>query len=234
MTEEKAKRIIEQTKIEPFIELSIQVQKIRRNLLLCSVLCLAVFFGGEIKTNPNGMGMAVSGLPLKYQAHALLGVTIYFWIYYIWSGWQTFYKWKLRRTAHSRIDKLTDQGLANTTETDYSFAQETVVRFLKNAYGNIIREVEGLEGQLADKTQSTQNPTLADRIDRLNRNIREFEKNSEQAKKFSISFWSYQKSLIVDWLIEYWLPIILGIIAIIAVFAHLKYGPIDWPWINIK
>lgn len=106
MTNEEAVKKDHDTRVEPFIELPLQALKIRRNLLLCCFFCCAIFFGATLDESFSGGGYRIQGLPVKYLPHVMLVITTYFWGYFLWLGWQTFNKWKLRRSAETRLEKM--------------------------------------------------------------------------------------------------------------------------------
>ncbi|WP_319543178.1 hypothetical protein [uncultured Pseudodesulfovibrio sp.] len=132
---ETTQDIIKQTAAEPFIEFPDRVMKTRRNLLVCCLLSFAVFMGGQLGTNPSAMGLNIKGLPLNYFPMVLWVVTLYFEVYFAWSGWQTYWRWRLRRTVLSELEKMATGRTSSGITSDYAMSQHTALPQLFKDWG---------------------------------------------------------------------------------------------------
>ncbi len=237
MTNEEAVRKVKETRAEPFIELSPQALKVRRNLLLCCVFCTAIFFGADIDGGPSGGGLRVTGLPLDYLPFVVTIITVYFLIYFIWLGWQTYRKWKLRRAAETQIEKMLSGGSAYGFESDYSSSQETVMIWLQGAYDGIVKATNQALQELhhfgpPKENQRIEVKEVAKKTEALTMAMQRFETHGEYASNFVKSFKRYQKALRITWWLEYFLPIGLGTTSIALILWHVIHGHIAWPWLN--
>jgi len=82
---------------EPFIELPLQAQKVRRNLLTFSLATLGIIIFGEIKGQATLLG--IKGPPLNpcNINLCLLLITLYFLIYFVFLGHNTTIKMETQK-----------------------------------------------------------------------------------------------------------------------------------------
>ncbi len=73
---------------------------------------------------------------------------------------------------------------------------------------------------------------LSKSFDSLTHSFQSFEEHGLYAQDFAKSFRTYQKALIITWLLEYFLPITLGLVSLGLIVWHINYGPVAWMWTN--
>lgn len=207
----EANLLVNETKIEPFIELPLQALKTKRNLLICCILCCAVFFGGEIQSLPSALGTQVTGLPLSKLPIGLFFITLYFEISFWWLGRQTYQKWKLRLTGRNVVQNASDEVSKDekTSQTDHTISHDT-----------IIKRIDLIFKWLEQHGASLGNHRVG------------IEKHLSSLPSFVKSFWQYQDDLKWNWILEYWFPLVFGAVGMLMLIIDYFY-PISWPWISI-
>lgn len=224
MTDEKADELKKDIQIEPFIELPIQALKVKRNLWICTILSFGALIGGHVKSDPSGMSFRIEGLPMEYAPHLLLGMTVYCAIYFFLLGKQTITIWRLRQTATSRMEKNKGKRTMLDATDDYGHSQETVIKYFKTLNEKVIESMESIVENLQGY-ETTLNSHASNRAPgntppgntyagKLEDDIRDFQsavdrfnEKADITSRFEKKFFSYQNSLILNWIIEYYLPL---------------------------
>lgn len=86
---------------EPFwYEFQDSVIKIRRNLLITSIVTIAVFLG-DLHIDPGStiFGLKFTGLTDDFVKIGLSLITIYFFVHFLWCGIDSFFEWRARVTG---------------------------------------------------------------------------------------------------------------------------------------
>jgi len=216
-----------QIKDEPFISLPTQSYKVRRNALLCSVLCLYQTYG------PNSLGgefeifKKTISLPGLWFNVALLGTTFYFGIYFAMLGWNAFQKWRQRSTgienSQANMNTSTYDGGSKQQPVDQTTGFETIENVLQNWQKKIDKlpdEKTIMELKSIDPSNNHISNAKLDELIRacgnLNSMYDSFIKSDMQSKlvAFEKGFWKHQrKSYSTFFLLEFGGPLVLSLIA---------------------
>ena len=214
----------------PFIELPLQALKVRRNLLTFSIMTLIVVKFGNMTWTPTGLGLTgpkLSGCSINLS---LLTITLYFLIYFAFLGHQTQQRWKLRMTGIS-LDELVNQGVAleGAIQTDESLKQQTSMDYIVKKTDGILKRLNELQ-KIPLGNQGTQGLTVA--INNLETSFASYKIDKTKLEYVTHSFFRYQGSYKINWILEYALPVSLGAAAVISMLIHIFWGPIYWPWLT--
>ena len=216
--------IIKKIGSDPFIELPLQALKVRRNLLLVSILTLAIAIFGDITGSPQILGIQGPQIPSFWFNISLTIITLYFTVYFYWLGLQTSRKWKLRLTGITLQDVVGSVQRANREKfTDKSIEQSTGIYELTEVASSIVSHYENLCVGESEITTEDSTKELANRLSNLKTILAKMETLASKLEPFNKSFWEYQKSYKFHWIFEFIFPLLLGTIAILAMLYHLSY-----------
>lgn len=96
-----------------FAEFSESVWKIRTNLIVVSMISIAVVFGGlHIDSDSQILGLKFKGLSDSILAAGLKAVVLYLLIHFVWAALDSFFEWRLRVTG-TRVAFITTARLAS-------------------------------------------------------------------------------------------------------------------------
>ena len=117
--DEKSIKAVEKSLGEPaFIEFQENTWKIRTNLLLASVIAVAVVFGDlNIESDSTILGLKFRGLSDAILTNGLIAMTVYLLAHFIWSSFDSLLEWRLRVTG-TRVAFVTT-GVVASEHADY-------------------------------------------------------------------------------------------------------------------
>jgi len=224
-------------------ELSTQGQRLRTNLIVLSVISIAIVLGDlRIGLDSSILGMKIVGLDDALVRNGLFWIVIYLTCHFSWSSWDSFQEWRLRITG-TRVAFFTTGKFAGRIE-DYPNdpRQSTLYNWWKTEaikighIGNKAKEMdeklstceEGLKKLIQDPQDSTNlNNALRataearEKISVLTNGINETkslldsQRIPASLKRFDRCFHLFLKSQNLRWLLfDLLIPIILGLIAI--------------------
>lgn len=186
---------------EPFISLSEQAYKARRNMLIFSMCCLARWHGLSLKNGFNFDGNEIQNLDFTLLDRILLITTVYFTLYFFVLGLNVAKKWLLRTTGMEnslqgrKVAYWGGEGLSPEVNQSTAWPTiETEIKELQNALNNLET------GQKVDLA------ALQKRLDQ----------NRTQFIAFEKKFWTYFiDTWFAFWVFEYGGPLAFSCIAII-------------------
>jgi len=133
-----------------FPEFSDRVEKLRRNLLIISLITLGLFFGGlDVDPSSTLLGLKFKGLTTNSIHTGLLVLNVYMFIHFIWCAWDSILEWKLRITGTRQIlkttweDECTDQAENPQQSTLYNWWLERARKI-----GNLTEKTAELSNKL--------------------------------------------------------------------------------------
>ena len=224
----RKKDIDKDTITTPFIELPLQALKVRRNLLTFSIASLAVVKYGEIHGKFKFLNIEGPELSACTINWLLLVITTYFLVYFFFLGYQTQHKWKLRMTGLCLEDFTVETiHLENSLQTDESLKQNTAMEDIVKRTNEIIKKLDGLQ-KIPMGNQDVQG--LKEATNNLKDAFNSYNVDKEKLKHVTHSFFKYQNNYKANWILEYALPVSLGVAAVISMVIHIFIGPIYWPW----
>lgn len=198
---------------EPFISLSEQALKVRRNLLLSSSISYFILFFSPSIENITVLGAKLEHLEEGSIFFAISLITIYFTIYFSWLGFDEFLKWRLRLTGVESTYYKKVQGGVFGGDLESEIDQDT-------AYAKIITSTREIKNIL-----SIIDPTNNNTKDTLNTLIGQIKGlPTDNIRKFINCFWLYQKQQIIRFaLFDYIGPITYSItsIVLLSIYASL-------------
>lgn len=207
----------------PFIELTENTLKTRRNLLITSVVLLLInVFELTVQSGRTQYGY-FSGLSTYELKVMLVGFILYFTIYFSWAAWDEIVKWRFY---------LTVGYPKNTNPHDKSY--QVAFRFLKSIddepvyhAGKLSNVIDGLHthGQSLVKDINRDNikkHELEAKVDELSNFIKTYwytnlKNDLERIGRFERSFWLYGKQQRVRFfLVDIGMPILMAIIGLLS------------------
>nr|WP_287412810.1 hypothetical protein [Pseudodesulfovibrio sp.] len=133
----------EYMKENPFITLPLQAYKIRRNMLLCAILCAFQALYGLLDGTFTVIGNNL-GFPWPHFDFILLAVALYFTSYFFMLGRGTLMKWRLRSTGEpdSIANTIGNKGIASKGTNGIEVSQTTAWQTIDSIFGSLKRYVQ--------------------------------------------------------------------------------------------
>lgn len=123
-----------------------EVLRIRRNLMLISIVSIFLTLGGlQLQPESSILGLRLSGLTTMLAKNGLLVVTGYLLAHFVWASIESFLEWRLRITG-TRVAFVTTARLASES-ADYPNdpRQSTLYNWWKEEVGKV--------GSIGEKAQ---------------------------------------------------------------------------------
>ena len=244
--EDKNIKAVEKVLGEPaFAEFTENTWRIRTNLILASIISIAVVLGDlHIESGSSIFGLKFEGLDDSLVRGSLLWVLIYLLIHFLWSAFDSLNEWRLRVTG-TRVAWVTAATFASE-EGDYPGdpRKSTLYNWWKvhaSRIGNLTEKIKGIETTLKG-FENDLNKIISDRavanevinicmphisttnshVVELRQKLTEFSNVFESKriptslKRFDLWFQICLRSQNLRWLVvEFSIPILLGIFALL-------------------
>jgi len=171
-------KAVEKVLGEPaFAEFTSNAWKIRTNLIIVSVISIAVVFADlHIDTGSTVLGLKFQGLNDSVLTKGLFGVTLYLLLHFIWSAIDSLLEWRLRVTG-TKVAFVTT-GMFASDHADYPRdpRQSTLYNWWKDdarKIGNLTGKLSDIEKKLNEwdtrlKTQFTEKPDAMNIVNATN------------------------------------------------------------------
>lgn len=218
-----------------FADLTENALRIRRNLLVTSVITLFIYYASiKIKEDSAFLGLHFEGLTNIKIEIGLLILLLYFLIHFLWFVWDSIYEWRLRITGMSKLSSVLVEGgdvgddLRNSTLYNWWRLQSEDIRLAKLKLEqlefpiNLLKEV--VEGDKVRLEPYQLNTQLNDILIKLNSiqqymkrvvTVMEHQRFHYSLERFDKWYRHFLTSQNMRWLfIEVLLPIGLGLWAI--------------------
>lgn len=227
---------------EPFaIEFSDYTKKSRSNLMLASVLAIALIANNlKLTADSSLLGLKLESFSMEIIYQLLLFLCAYHLVHFTWLAWDNFLKWKLRLTGSHRIheggfaDSISDNKPNPSQTTLYYWwkkevqtltVQKEEINSILNLLGNnsidthLGVEKNVVRGDIAEINRNVQN--LSNNFNKFSE-ILESNRIPASLGKFNKWFFYMHTSQSIRWiLIELLLPLILGIVAIYFLYGKV-------------
>lgn len=186
---------------EPFIQLPQQALKARRSLLFTSVLCgLRALPGVVWPPSITISGNTIKGLDALSINCFIMAITLYFGVYFLFTGWETYSKWKLRRTGAAKDMYMRNGG--GSIPMGYSEQLIEQSTAYADAVTRIVEIKKDLKGNSFDLTSETE------RFAKLIKHLDPLLLHSTKR------FWRHQQLVVRRFVLEFHFPLLLAISAI--------------------
>lgn len=140
--------------------LSEQAEKVRRNLLVFSLVSVAgVLWDVGLKTDASIFGFTFDGLTPDKILAGLALITGFSFVHFIWLSWDSFLEWRLRITG-TRLAFVT---VGRTSSEDADYPDDPRQSTLHYWWAERARITGDMSGKL-----SAMKPQLAEMVDRIN------------------------------------------------------------------
>lgn len=246
--EDEKLKAVEKVLGEPaFAEFTPNAWKIRTNLIIASVISIAVVFA-DLHIDPGStvLGLKFHGLSDTVLTNGLFGVTLYLLLHFVWSAIDSLLEWRLRVTG-TKVAFVTT-GMFASDHADYPRdpRQSTLYNWWKDdarKIGNLTGKLSEIEKQLREwdtrlKAQFTEKPdamnivnatslisSVRDAVMKLERSITET-KDTVSALRIPVSlrrfggwFHLFLRSQNLRWLVvELGVPILAGLYALVLLW----------------
>ncbi|WP_419783436.1 hypothetical protein [Maridesulfovibrio sp.] len=186
----------------PFVELPLQAQKVRRNLLTISTVSIIITIFGGLVDIPSFQGFKFNNLtPYKIELCLLLS-TLYFMLYFGWLAHSTVAQWKLRRGG---LFNESDPNEHFHNKSEYVINSENTINSLNKTIPHLLQRFS--DAQIHDCNPETLKEDLTKQADKIN--------------GFYTAYDHYLKQYRIYDLIEIKFPLLLGLGAIISLGSRL-------------
>ncbi|WP_147819998.1 hypothetical protein [Salidesulfovibrio onnuriiensis] len=197
MTDQEDKKArTDYMKENPFIELSSQTYRTRRNMLIFSMLCwFQIFYDSQLGGEFSIWGVTLT-IPKDHINVILIVFTLYFMVYFFMLGWNTFDHWRLRSTGLKNSEANRPRGSELGMSSVSSPVEQTTFRTIfmdEQQHGLIqaIEKVNEIDPQKLD-VDTNNNPNLI-ALSSLSSNIEAFNRLAgNQLLGFEKGFWKHQ------------------------------------------
>jgi hypothetical protein len=228
-----------------FIEFSENAFKIRKNLMIASVISIVVVLADlQINSDSSILGLKFVRLSDEILTRGLIAVTLYLLLHFVWSSFDGFVEWRLRLTGTRVVFQTA--AFVSSSDGDYPTdpRQSTLYNWWKYERrsfqdSSLLKKMESLsskivqfETRLKDPTQPLQDPhntlsnlqvlvsQLKDAVESAAKNL-----NSDRIvvslNRFDSWFKLFLRSQNLRWLvIEFLFPVLLGCYALLLLFVR--------------
>ncbi|MBC17322.1 MAG: hypothetical protein CL942_09765 [Desulfovibrio sp.] len=240
MTDESKKSPTDYMKEEPFISLSLQAYKIRRNMLFCAILC-----GFQAYYSGLGGRFVVLSQNLDFPKMdfniLLLLISLYFTIYFSILGWENLTKWRLRSTgfANSKVKSMAGMGFARegangipANDDNIATSQTTAWQNIDPVFSEIKTVLNNFENKYLKEGSSSdfskddiQLQTCTELINKITIGLESLEEtSSKNLLAFDNNFWTFQNTSKFNfYILEFGGPIVFSLFLMIALFCRTVY-----------
>jgi len=202
---------------EPFIELSEAARKSKRNLLVLSVMCLLMAFNIVDVSKFQLWNVTVPKDRSHYLSWCFMVATVYYIVHLVLTGWDTYLKYRLRRTGISK-ERLKRTGIA---DDEPAYGLGPVVE-QHTAYADIIHVLQYIRDNLTQLKASTDVKETFDKktLQEITRGLEVIEGKTPLLIHLTRRFWQHQKLVRNRFIFEFQLPLAVGGLATIALFVR--------------
>lgn len=214
--------------LKPHIEsLDANSQRIRRNLIVVSIIAylFAIASNGIDISASSFLGIKFYNLKVEYIQTLLVLSLIYFLVHFIWASFDHLKENKLRLTGI--VIPMVHKGafLGSTHDLHPNTDQErnsTIFSWWWREKG----KKDGHEQLIAEIKGNIKKGDYEPALSRIQQDLDAIQHRSsyieEALVRFEKGFWSYQRSQLLRWvLLDFSMPVLMGLIAIIAVLVSL-------------
>ncbi|OEU69930.1 MAG: hypothetical protein BA863_01600 [Desulfovibrio sp. S3730MH75] len=219
---EKSDKSVDEDVIkEPFIELTLQAHKVRRNLLSISLLSCAILFFGGIDSSPSILGVSLKQLTPERFNWCIFLITLYFWAYFTVLSFQTVRSWWLRKSGYNALELAGGYGGPLVTSE-----QSTLLPYIASKTQSVINQLKEIEEETAEGLSNVAKADFNSKLMNLESALKSFESDAKRITPLLHSFKNYQRSYLLTFFIEFIIPSVLGLGSWVWMLYYILVTPV--------